>query len=145
MQNVSTPFVDFPVANFIWQASSAISLSLDGTRLCNRRAFYKIALLTAEPRQWDNPPTQPQYFDIFANGDGQYLYPCEGGAPCGSVRLSGLRDGLEDWELFSRVEAGAGVALLQQMVRGPRDWEFAGHSLMESLRAQAAAAVGVEA
>ena len=56
IQNTSSPFSDFPVANFIWLG---------------------------------------QYNDIFANGDGQYLYPCENGKPCGSIRLSALRDGLE--------------------------------------------------
>ena len=64
IQNTSSPFADFPVANFYGGFG--------------------------------------QYNDIFANGDGQYLYPCENGKPCGSIRLSALRDGLEDWELFSR-------------------------------------------
>ena len=30
---------------------------------------------------------EPKYYDIFANGDGLYLYPCEDGKPCSSIRL----------------------------------------------------------
>lgn len=102
VQNNSSPFVDFPVGNYIWQE---------------------------------------KYNDIFANGDGQYLYPCEDGLPCGSVRLSALRDGLEDWELFSVVAPAVGVPLLKEMVRGARDWEFVGDRRMGEIRATIAKSV----
>ena len=92
---MSTPFVQFPVANYIWQ---------------------------------------PKENDIFANGDGQYLYPCENGKPCGSIRLSALRDGLEDWELFSRHGDDDSVNLLSRMVRGARDWEFSSHEHLDQIR-----------
>ena len=95
IQNTSSPFSDFPVANFIWLG---------------------------------------QYNDIFANGDGQYLYPCENGKPCGSIRLSALRDGLEDWELFSRHGDDDSVNLLSRMVRGARDWEFSSHEHLDEIR-----------
>ena len=75
-----------------------------------------------------------QYDDIFANGDGQYLYPCENGKPCGSIRLSALRDGLEDWELFSRHGDDDSVNLLSRMVRGARDWEFSSHEHLDQIR-----------
>ena len=38
-----------------------------------------------------------------ANGDGSFTYPGEGGAPLGSLRLSNIADGIEDWELFRRL------------------------------------------
>ena len=78
---------------------------------------------------------QGQYNDIFVNGDGQYLYPCEKGLPCGSIRLSNLRDGLEDWDgLFSIVDSKIGVPLIEEMVRGARDWGFTGEERMEQIR-----------
>jgi hypothetical protein len=95
VQNMSTPKLDFPVANYIWQG---------------------------------------QYNDIFVNGDGQYLYPCEDGLPCGSIRLNNLRDGLEDWEMISLVNRSVGVPLLEEMVRGPRDWGYLGERRMEEIR-----------
>jgi hypothetical protein len=97
IQNYSSPFVDFPVGNYIWQGV-------------------------------DN--------DIFANGDGQYLYPCEYGQPCGSIRLSALRDGLEDWDgLFSVASPEIATPLIEEMVRGARDWEFTGDKRMNAIRA----------
>jgi hypothetical protein len=97
VQNMSSPFVQFPVANYIWQ---------------------------------------PAINDIFANGDGQFLYPCEGGAPCGSVRLSALRDGLEDWDglLSVAADAAAAVAMVEEVVRGPDDWEWLGWRRVEQIR-----------
>ena len=35
----------------------------------------------------------------------------------------------------------ATLIVSESQVRGPKDWEFAGHGLMDNLRAQAAAAV----
>ena len=101
IQNYSTPMVDFPVGNYIWQG---------------------------------------EFNDIFVNGDGQYLYPCEDGMPCGSIRLNQLRDGLEDWDgLFvaaKKTEKGRKLAitLIEEMVRGPRDWGFTGERRMEEIR-----------
>ena len=40
--------------------------------------------------------------DIFANGDGYFLYPGPNG-PLPSVRLHNIRDGFEDVELFRYV------------------------------------------
>ena len=96
--NNSSPFTDFPPANYIWE---------------------------------------PKFYDIFANGDGNYLYPCESG-PCPSIRLSNIRDGLEDWELFSRLSPEVGTPLITKMVRGPRDWENIGHRGLELIRKEAA-------
>lgn len=75
------------------------------------------------------------YDNIFANGDGMFVYPCENG-PCSTTRLESIRDGLEDWELFRRLGAAA-VPLLEQVVRGPKEWDADPH-LMESIRRQAA-------
>ena len=78
---------------------------------------------------------QGQDNDIFANGDGQYLYPCENGLPCGSIRLSSLRDGLEDWDgLFSVVEGAVGIPLIEEMVREARDWGYTGENRLNAIR-----------
>ena len=60
--------------------------------------------------------------------------------PCGSIRLNQLRDGLEDWDgLFvaaKKTEKGRklAIALIEEMVRGPRDWGFTGERRMEEIR-----------
>lgn len=97
VQNMSSPFVQFPVGNYIWQ---------------------------------------PAINDIFANGDGQFVYPCEGGLPCGSVRLSALRDGLEDWDGLLSVasDPAAAAQMVEQVVRGPDDWDWLGWRRMEQIR-----------
>jgi len=43
-----------------------------------------------------------------ANGDGSLLYPGVDGNPVDSIRWECLRDGLEDYEVFCLLEAGAG-------------------------------------
>ena len=96
----------------------------------------------------DFPPAnyiwQPQYDDIFANGDGQYVYPCEHagaagtGGPCATVRLAAIRDGLEDWELFARLGAKQAAPLLRRLVRSPTDWTEDA-ALLEATRREAAA------
>eukprot|EP00930_Biecheleria_cincta_P028194 TRINITY_DN19665_c0_g1_i1.p1 TRINITY_DN19665_c0_g1~~TRINITY_DN19665_c0_g1_i1.p1 ORF type:complete len:624 (-),score=107.13 TRINITY_DN19665_c0_g1_i1:12-1883(-) len=78
---------------------------------------------------------QGTYDDMFANGDGMFVYPCENG-PCSSMRLESIRDGLEDWELFRRLGPAA-VPLLEQVVSGPQEWDADPH-LVESIRRQAA-------
>lgn len=72
---------------------------------------------------------------IFANGDGQFVYPCPDG-PCGSVRMDALRDGLEDWELFRALGPPA-VPLIQRVVQSPTIWN-ADPQLVQSIRAEAA-------
>ena len=94
----------------------------------------------------DFPPAnyiwQPTYDDIFANGDGQYVYPCPGG-PCGTTRLAALRDGLEDWELFSRLKPSSAIPLLQRLVRSATDWTEDAR-LLEDTRREAAALLVAE-
>ena len=89
----------------------------------------------------DFPPAnfiwQPRYDDIFANGDGQYVYPCEGG-PCGTTRLASIRDGLEDWELFAALGGAKAAPLLRRLVRSPSDWTEDA-ALLEATRREAAA------
>merc|ERR1711870_132702 len=65
-----------------------------------------------------------------------YLYPCEGG-PCGTTRLSSIRDGLEDWELFSALGGEKALPLLKRVVRSPTDWTEDA-ALLESVRRDAA-------
>eukprot|EP00054_Salpingoeca_dolichothecata_P036329 m.7225 g.7225 ORF g.7225 m.7225 type:complete len:565 (+) comp6588_c0_seq2:117-1811(+) len=52
----------------------------------------------------------PEYLDIFANGDGQFLYPGPDG-PIPTTRLEAMRDGLEDWDLFLSVHHDPSVEL----------------------------------
>lgn len=79
----------------------------------------------------DFPPAnfiwKPDIDDIFANGDGYFTYPCPGG-PCGTVRLSSLRDGLEDWELFKKLGRAA-VPLIQGLVKSSSDWHADARSM----------------
>ena len=80
----------------------------------------------------------PTYDDIFANGDGQYLYPGPLG-PIATTRLEAIRDGLEDWELF--LQAGpAAAALVQQLVRSATDWTE-DPALLETVRREVAASI----
>lgn len=73
----------------------------------------------------DFPPAnyiwKPEIYNIFANGDGQFVYPCAGG-PCGSIRLDALQDGLEDWELFQMLGVEDGIPLLESIIRNPTDY-----------------------
>ena len=78
---------------------------------------------------------QGQYDTIFANGDGQFVYPCPDG-PCGSVRLDAIRDGLEDWELFRAVGSEA-VPLIKRVVQSPTKWNADPQQVL-SIRAEAA-------
>eukprot|EP00928_Gymnodinium_smaydae_P070677 TRINITY_DN54467_c0_g1_i1.p1 TRINITY_DN54467_c0_g1~~TRINITY_DN54467_c0_g1_i1.p1 ORF type:complete len:614 (-),score=57.92 TRINITY_DN54467_c0_g1_i1:179-2020(-) len=48
----------------------------------------------------------PDINDIFANGDGYFVYPGLSGA-ISTQRLEVIRDGLEDWELFRALLPGA--------------------------------------
>lgn len=75
-------------------------------------------------------------YDIFANGDGFFMYPCEDG-PCSTIRLSAMRDGLEDWEIFSKLDKKVSIPLLRRLVRGPDDWTE-DPELLERTRREAA-------
>ena len=63
------------------------------------------------------------------NGDGSFTYPGEGGKPLGSLRLSNIADGIEDWELFNKLGAtGASLSraadLITRLVRNRTDFEL---------------------
>lgn len=74
----------------------------------------------------DFPPAsyiwKPEIYDIFANGDGMFLYPCQDG-PCESLRLDALQNGLEDWEMFRMLGPELGMRLIEQVVQGPTQFE----------------------
>ncbi len=58
---------------------------------------------------WQNagdPLTDARTF-LDANGDGELFYPGAGGKPLDSLRLEALRDGMQDYEVFCLLEAGA--------------------------------------
>ena len=83
--------------------------------------------------------------DIFANGDGQFVYPGINGvtgAPVAlsSIRYKNLRDGLQDWELF-RLCPKVAQTLLASVVRGPTDWTQ-DQVLLNEARAACARAAG---
>lgn len=42
-----------------------------------------------------------------ANGDGELIYPGPGGKPLDSIRWEAIRDGMQDYEVFCLLEAGA--------------------------------------
>jgi len=62
--------------------------------------------------------------DIFANGDGQFIYPGRTG-PVGTARLANIRDAVEDQALLQAVRnAGKAAALeaeISKIVRSPTD------------------------
>ena len=83
----------------------------------------------------------PQYTDIFANGDGQFVYPGADGLPLATTRLENMRDGLEDWELFAHAPASAAQQHIKQLVRSAYDWTEDARLMESSRRAVAALAV----
>ena len=83
-----------------------------------------------------SPASWPDGLPGSANGDGNFLYPCVSG-PCASIRLKQLRDGIEDYELFSRLSEGERAPLLARLVRNASDWT-ADVQLLEDTRREAA-------
>lgn len=84
--------------------------------------------------------------DIFANGDGQFLYPGPSG-PVITARLLNMRDAVEDQVLLSHARRAATDpdhvdSLIAKLVRGPED-----HTddplLLEAVRRQIAIAAGI--
>ena len=60
--------------------------------------------------------------DIFANGDGNFLYPGEDG-PIATVRLHNLRDGFEDAEMFRQIVPSDKVTeIVTPLVRSATDF-----------------------
>ena len=59
--------------------------------------------------------------DIFANGDGNFVYPGSAG-PVTSVRLMNIRDGFEDAELFRKLSLSTAGGLVKPLVRSPTDY-----------------------
>ncbi len=97
-------------------------------------------LLSFDPANWI---WAPQDTDIFANGDGFFLYPAAGapGAPphISTLRFEAQRDGVEDWELFRLAgEASVAKALVAKQVMGPTEWS-GNVSSMEGIRRSIAA------
>lgn len=54
------------------------------------------------------------------NGDENLLYPGVDGGPVSSVRLQNIRDGIEDWELFSRL-GHSGVTAAEPLISNAAD------------------------
>lgn len=75
--------------------------------------------------------------DIFANGDGNFLYPGDDG-PIATVRLHNLRDGFEDAELFKQItDLNKVSGLVEPLVRTATDFTL-DPLLLESQRIKAA-------
>ena len=75
--------------------------------------------------------------DIFANGDGNFLYPGDDG-PIATVRLHNLRDGFEDAEMFRQIPSMDKVSdLTKPLVRSATDYTL-DVSLFETQRKKAA-------
>lgn len=74
-------------------------------------------------------------YNIFANGDGQFLYPCPGG-PCGSIRLDALQDGLEDWEMFKMLGPEKAIPLIERIVQSPTSFSHDAYEV-EDVRREA--------
>ena len=77
--------------------------------------------------------------DIFANGDGNLLYPGSQG-PVPSVRLHNMRDGFEDAELLKMLTPSEAQSVVLPLVRSPTDYTLE-PLLLEQQRMQAAGLV----
>ena len=61
--------------------------------------------------------------DIFANGDGNFVYPGASG-PIASVRLMNIRDGFEDTELFRKLSLEKASELVSPLVRSATNYSL---------------------
>ena len=89
-----------------------------------------------------DPATFPNPSAGSTNGDGSFTYPGAGGKPLGSIRLSNIADGIEDWELFNKLgatEASISNAadLITQLVTNQTD-RHEDLGLLETMRRAAA-------
>jgi len=77
-----------------------------------------------------------------ANGDGSFAYPGPGGGPLGSIRLTNIADGIEDWQLLNRIgstpERLSNAADLITQVVSNQTTRTEDPTLLETLRRQAA-------
>ncbi|KAK8812368.1 hypothetical protein WA158_007602 [Blastocystis sp. Blastoise] len=74
--------------------------------------------------------------DIYANGDGQWIYPGESG-PIDSQRLCSLQDGMEDFELMKMLDPEVAKPLIHKLVRSAID-HTDDAQLLEQVRREAA-------
>ena len=88
------------------------------------------------------PETFPDPKPGSANGDGSFTYPGDGGKPLGSIRLSNIADGIEDWELLHMLGASdASISHADDLITQVVMNETSRHEdprLLEKLRRQAA-------
>ena len=77
--------------------------------------------------------------DIFANGDGNFVYPGATG-PVASVRLMNLRDGFEDAELFRKLSVSVAGLVVDPLVRSATNYTL-DPLLLEKQRLRAAGLV----
>merc|ERR1719409_92367 len=105
------------------------------------------ALTNFDPANYIWCKDPDRLYDIFANGDGYFVYPGPAG-PIPSVRLEAIRDGLEDWELFEMVKSPLseddGPARVRELVgeavSSPTEW-VDDSTLLRRLRAGLLAAL----
>ena len=76
------------------------------------------------------------------NGDGSFTYPGAGGKPLGSIRLSNIADGIEDWQLFRMLGAtndsiSHAADLIAQLVTNQTE-RHEDPALLEAVRREAA-------
>ena len=77
--------------------------------------------------------------DIFANGDGNFVYPGTSG-PIPTIRLHNLRDGFEDAELFRMLDLKQVGFVVEPLVRSPTNYTL-NPALLEKMRRVAATLV----
>ena len=85
-------------------------------------------LLDWDPANWIWAPRA----DIWANGDGVFLYPGAPsadrvGKPVSTIRFEAQRDGVEDWHVMAAAAAAAGGraevdAIVRALVSTPTTW-----------------------
>lgn len=78
--------------------------------------YWTMVCWTAPQRDpWDDPGFRVQF-----NGEGALFYPGDDAGidgPVASIRLKCLRDGMEDYEYFTRLEKLGGKAVVDEVVR----------------------------
>jgi hypothetical protein len=97
----NTAYTNFPAANYIWSPRTDIFANGDGYFMyvvlsCALLHLLKLMLLRC-------CVLLSCYLTAFVVLIERSRYPGSDGSPIRSARLAGLRDGLEDWELFQHL------------------------------------------
>jgi len=86
----------------LWSSNCRGRPSLDMEVAALPEADHQDAI--EEGARWPDVPWNTYTGPTGINGDGQLIYPGPGGGPLSSVRLECVRHGIEDYEMFAKLE-----------------------------------------